>query len=337
MARPNEEFALAWASISCDETTPSWQTIAIPAAGPVEVHAGRRSPGNRETVLFFFPSLDLSRAEALPEGKGFLVERLDMEGHSGLRLALTRQPEGGVEMFAAMACDVVGALDSAAAEDASSFKLFRAFLGRLHAWQRFMSRGALPLGAEAELGLAGELCVLIHLLDAGVAPESLINGWVGPDDAPQDLRIGAGAIEVKATMSSAGFPVKIGSLEQLDDAVVAPLFLAAVKFARAEDGLTLPGLVAEIEQRLDGYAGALDLFRARLLSAGFSEAHARHYSRRFLQKEWRFLSVIAGFPRLTLGTVPVGVSRAAYELDLERAEGFSCDLNDVLSGLGLTK
>ena len=49
-------------------------------------------------------------------------------------------------------------------------------------------------------------------------------------------------------MSSSGFPVKIGSLEQLDDAVASPLFLAAVRFERIEGGATLPEMVAEVER-----------------------------------------------------------------------------------------
>lgn len=63
--------------------------------------------------------------------------------------------------------------------------------------------------------------------------------WLGGGPTtPRRTLLGDGAIEVKATMSSAGFPVKIGSLEQLDDSVASPLFLAAMRFSRGEDGLT---------------------------------------------------------------------------------------------------
>lgn len=99
-----------------------------------------------------------------------------------------------------------------------------------------MSRGATSLSPEAELGLAGELAFVIALLDSEVPAEEVLKGWVGPDDAPQDFLLGDGAIEVKATMSSSGFPVKIGSLEQLDDSVASPLFLAAMRFSREERG-----------------------------------------------------------------------------------------------------
>ena len=59
MARPSEEFLLAWASLSGDDPTPGWQAIALPSAGPVEVQAGRRSPDNAESVLLGFSSAQL--------------------------------------------------------------------------------------------------------------------------------------------------------------------------------------------------------------------------------------------------------------------------------------
>jgi len=334
MARPSEEFVLAWSSLFCDDGAPGWQAIALPSAGPVEVQVGRRSPDNAEAVLFCFPTVSLPRSERLPEGKGFLVERADLTGHDGLRLALTRQAAGSSELFASMACDVVGAIDDAAADGASETRLLKVFLGRVRAWQQFMSRGAGPLSPEAELGLAGELYFMALFLDAGVSPESVLRSWVGPDDAPQDFLLGDGAIEVKATMSSSGFPVKIGSLEQLDDAVASPLFLAAVRFARGEGGATLPEMVAEIERRLENELGGVDFLRERLMVAGYAEAHACQYSRRFEPKERRFLSVIEGFPRLTPGVVPAGITRSLYEINLDHAGDFLRDFDKVLSQLG---
>lgn len=334
MARPSEEFLLAWSSLSCDDEASGWRVISLSSAGPVEVQAGRRSPDNAEAILFCFPTARLARAERLPEGKGFLVERADSTDQDGLTVALTRQAAGSTELFAAMACDVVGAIDDAAASFASESKLLRVLIGRVVAWQQFMSRGATPLGPEAELGLAGELYFMTVLLDLGVSPEMMLKGWVGPEDAPQDFILGDGAIEVKATMSSSGFPVKIGSLEQLDDSVASPLFLAAVRFSREGSGLCLPEMVAQVEQRLHDEAGAVDFFRERLMVAGYSAAHATQYTRRFEPKERRILSVSEGFPRLTPGSIPVGVTRALYEINLDHAGGFLADIGGALSKLG---
>lgn len=334
MARPSDEFLLAWSSLACDDHVLGWQAISLPSAGPIEVQAGRRSPEDAEAILFYFPTAQLARSEKLPEGKGFLVENADATNREGLRLALTRQAAGSTELFAAMACDVVGAIDDAAAAGAPESRLLRVLIGRVVAWQQFMARGASPLGPEAELGLAGEIYFMTVLLDSGVLPDAVLKGWVGPDDAPQDFLLGDGAIEVKATMSSAGFPVKIGSLEQLDDAVTSPIFLAAVKFAGEDAGLTLPEIIAEVERRLEHESGAAGLLRERLMVAGYSETHASQYTRKFQPKEDRILFVSEGFPRLTPGTVPLGVTRALYEINLDRAGDFLSDLNAALTKLG---
>lgn len=336
MARQSSEFALAWSSLSCNEEATGWQVISISSSGPIEIQAGRRSPDNSEAVLLCFPTAKLPRSEKLPEGKGFIVEKVESYGSDSLRVALTRQISGNLELFSTMVCDVVGTLDEAATSGETETKLLRTFLGRVTAWQQFMSRGTGPLSPEAELGLAGEIYFMTTFAELGVSPETLLNSWVGPDDAPQDFLLGDGAIEVKATMSSSGFPVKIGSLEQLDDALRSPLFLAAVKFAVTDNGLTLPEMIAKLERNFfEDEHGVSQLLRERLMTAGYSETHANQYNRKFEPKENIVLSVAENFPRLTTGYVPAGITRTIYEINLDHARGFCIDLNVVLNKLGV--
>ena len=335
MARPSKEFLLAWSSLHGTDQEAGWHAISLPSAGPVEVQAGRRAPTNAEAVLLFFPSAQLPRAERLPEGQGFLVEKVDSTNAVGLRLALTRKAAGSADLFATMVCDVIGAIDHAAAAGIAEASLLRTFIRRVVAWQQFMSRGAIPLSTEAELGLAGELTFMSRLLQAGVSAETVLEGWVGPEDAPQDFILGGGAIEVKATLSTSGFPVKIGSLEQLDDATVSPLFLAAVRFSRGAEGSTLPEIIHAIECQLVDSPTVLASMRGRLLAAGYVESHAPAYTRTFEPEEIRVFSVAGGFPRLTTGSVPNGVSRATYEIDLDRAKDFLSDLSAALRALGV--
>jgi hypothetical protein len=336
MVRPNDEFLLAWSSLSGNDTIPGWQVISLAPAGVVEVQAGRRSPSNVEAILFCFPTAKLARTEKLPEGQGFLIERAEPVNLGVLRLALTRQEAGSIELFAAMVRDVVGALDESAAAGFEEAKLLRVLVGRVVAWKQFMSRGANPLSLEAELGLIGELNFMIALLESGVSAGEVLQGWVGPDDAPQDFLLGDGAVEVKATMSTSGFPVKITSLEQLDDSVASPLFLAAERFSREGGGHTLPEFVAKTELLLGVEAGAVSFLRERLMVAGYFEDHSSHYTRKFESKERRVFAISEGFPRLTPGTVPVGVMRALYEIDLDHSRDFLSDLDAALKLLGVT-
>lgn len=332
MPRPIDEFLAAWEALSGSGAETGWRGIPIARAGVCELMAARRFPGNEEALLARFPTAHPNSSDRLPEGKGFEVVRTDPFGDGMTWIALSRKETGSPELFAEVVVDVAGAMVAAAPEGEVS--VLKTMLRRVRMWQQFMSRGARPLSPEAELGLAGELYFMARLLDAGFSPEIVLRAWAGPDDSPQDFLFGYGAIEVKATMSSSGFPVKIGSLEQLDDAVASPLFLAAVRFASGDCGATLPEMVAEVEQLLEDEPGAIDLLRERLMVAGYAEAHAGQYSRRFEPKEKRVLSVTEGFPRLTPGVVPTGVTRALYEINLDHAGEFLRDFDEVLSQLG---
>ena len=335
MPRPMDEFLAAWEALSGQHGEEGgWLGIAVAPAGNCELMAARHFPGNEEVLLARFPTARLGAAEHLPDGRGFQVVRADPRGDGKTWIALSRKESGSPELFAEMVCDVAGAMD--ASVSGGELAILRTMLRRVRMWQEFMSRGAAPLGAEAELGLAGELSFMVVLLDSGVSPQEILGGWVGPDDAPQDFLLGDGAIEVKATMSSSGFLVKVGSLEQLDDSITSPLFLAAIRFARDDGGLCLPEMVGEVARRLEDEQGATDLLREKLLIAGYSDTHAGYYTRRFEPKEWRILSVSEGFPRLTQGCVPVGVTRALYEINLDHAGDFLSDLGVALRKLGVT-
>ncbi len=334
MARPSEEFMLAWASLSGDDPTPGWQAIALPPAGPVEVQAGRRSPDNAESVLLGFSSAQLATAEKLPEGQGFVVERANPEHSGQLRLALTRRFSGSAELFAAMACDVVGALDEAASSGAGESKLLRVFIRRVSAWQEFMRKGSQALSPEAEIGLVGELTVLKAIVDAGVSHAVAVESWVGPLDGVQDFELGIGAIEVKATLSADGFPVKVGSLEQLDDSMRQPLFLAGVRFRQAETGKSLSDMVDELRESTKIDVEAVTILSDRLIAAGYFDIHAERYVRRFIVMDIRVITVDSTFPRLTHATVPSGITHASYRIELEKNAHTNIDMPEALKKLG---
>ena len=334
MARPSNEFLMAWSSLTSADVEPGWQAIALPSAGPLQLRAGRRSPDNAEAVLVCFPSAKLAAADKLPEGQGFAVERADPDGSGKLWLALTRKLAGSAELFASMACDVVGALDDSVAAGADEGKLLRVFIGRVGAWQEFMRQGSHALSPEAEVGLIGELALLRAIIEAGLAPATAIESWVGPLDGIQDFEIGAGALEVKATLSAAGFPARIGSLEQLDDSTRQPLFVAGVRLRQSESGQNLPGIVEAMRQAIKGDGEAERLLSERLLAAGYIESHADRYPRKFEQAGTRVLEVAGNFPRMTAGSVPAGIMKAMYEIDLDKAPGENVGAEGALKKLG---
>lgn len=334
MARPIDEFVLAWDSLSGESLDEGWRSIPVAPAGPCVVLAGRRFPGNQEALLTGFSRAKVPAAEKLPEGGGFEVCRADPHGDGKTWIALTRKQSGSRELFAEMVADVAGAMDAEAANGEE--RILRTALSRVRSWQEFMRKGAQALGPEAEVGLIGELSFLESLLAAGVSPDLAVAAWVGPLDAPQDFVLGTGAIEIKATVASVGFPARIGSIEQLDDSVRSPLFVAGVRLSRRGSGKNLPEFVMTIFARLGGSTEAGRLFADRLLQAGFHDSHADRYQRRFALEETRIVEVAERFPRIVPGNVPDGVTKVVYQIDLDRAPGGSADLARTLKKLGVT-
>ncbi|WP_339542258.1 PD-(D/E)XK motif protein [Pseudomonas sp. JAI120] len=334
MPRVIEEFVTAWEALSGERGEEGgWLGIPVVTVGECELMAARRFPGNEEALLARFPTVRIGSSVRLPEGKGFEVVLADPRGDGKTWIALSRKESGSTELFSEMVGDVVGAMEACAGEGEGAIQ--QTMLRRVRMWQQFMSHGAAFLSPEEELGLMGELAFMDTLIRAGVSSEEVLRGWVGPEDALQDFQLGSGAIEVKATLSSSGFPVKITSLEQLDDSVSSPLFLAAVRFRCGGGGMTLPEMIAKTMYRLRGESGAVSIFRDSLMVAGYSETQSRYYNRRFELEETRVFVVSESFPRLTTGTVPVGVTRALYEINLDHATEFLSDLETALKLLGI--
>lgn len=332
MARPIDEFVMAWDALSAVSSEEGWRSIPVAPAGPCVLMAGRRFPGNEETLLAGFSTARVPVAEKLPEGRGFEISRADSHGDGMTWVALSRRESGSPELFAEMVGDVAGAMDAVA--NAGEERLLRTLLTRVRSWQEFMRKGVQVLSPEAEIGLVGELSFLKAVVESGVPATLAIEAWVGPLEGIQDFELGTGAVEVKATLSSQGFPAKIGSLEQLDDTLRKPLFVAGVHFSQRESGSNLPEFAESVRESLAGDGEALRIFTDRLLAAGFHEMHADRYPRRFAFDRTRIVEVGEDFPRMVPGTVPAGIRRAIYEIDLDRAPGPEVDLVEALKRLG---
>ncbi|WP_119157872.1 PD-(D/E)XK motif protein [Caldimonas tepidiphila] len=324
----------AWRALSGNRSE-GWRTIAIGSIGPVSLMAGRQFPDNQEAVLVGFHGGQVPPASQLPQGHGFRVLRLPSGalGDDRRWVGLVRQDKGSLELFTMMVTDVLQALGGEPRSSAEA--MLAIFLQRIKAWQEFMRRGSDGLlSPEEELGLAGELHFLGSLLDAGLDALFTLKAWQGPVHGSHDFVVGPGAIEVKATLAVQGFPARIGSLEQLDDSVVHPLCIAAVRFSTGSGGLTLPGMVGELRSRLEGEYLARVILDSKLLHAGYADAHSDGYTRQFLPVNARLLRVGPDFPRLIPATVPVAVRHASYELDLDLAEAQQMQLHELLQELG---
>lgn len=332
--RTEDELATAWRALSGGEDRDGWRIVSIEPAGDCSLHAARQFPGDEEALVVTFPVGKVPADSQLPGGRGFEVRRLEFPfaRHAQQSVVLARLPAGSLELFSMMAQDCISVLRKSELRGRGLIDLF---LQRVAAWQEFMQReGDGLLSNEAETGLVGELFVISELLAAKLQPAYVVDAWEGPIDGIQDFALGRGALEVKASVATSGFPAKIGSLEQLDDSVRQPIFLAAVRFALQGNGQRLPEFVEGLRGALEG-TGASGVFEARLARAGYQNVHASEYTRVFSPVQQRLFKVDDGFPRLFSGNVSAVVRRARYELDLDLTDCETVEMNEMLDELGL--
>ena len=331
-----ESLSAAWRALSEIEEGTGWITIPMFQAGPVKLLAARHFPGNQEAILARFSSETISEGRILPNGRGFVVSKVeaDLEKAGGSLISLVRQKEGSLDLFSAMAEDIFSFLSNCKAS--SERQVLSAFLARVEAWQYFMGDDETrALGREAEVGLVGELFLLRDLLNAGLPPMSAIEAWRGPLGELHDFVIGRGAIEVKSTMAPAGVPAKIGSLEQLDDSLIEPLFLVCVRVPLDDHGATLPEVIGEIGSLFNDDSIAQSCYGSRLLRAGYSNLMSSNYTRRFMDAGRHAFPVTGAFPRLTHYSVPAGVRSAQYEIELDGLGLEQVTIPDILFKLGV--
>lgn len=308
----------AWRALDGGTGEGGWRTIPLEMKGNCRILAGRHFPGNEEAILVGFHSVSVPQDKNLPQGHGFRVNRLERNimADGQVWVSLARLAAGSLDMFALMAEDILNFLNSRPTEREDS--IFHAFLCRIRAWQNFMDReGAGILGAEAETGLFGELIILDKLISSGMPLIDAVNAWHGPIDGVQDFLIGTGAIEVKTTASQGSFPAKISSLEQLDNSLVQPLFLAGVRVALHDSGMTLPVFGQAVRSKFTTESAARSIYENRLIQAGLLEANADKYPRCFVHSNTVTFCVNNEFPSLTAGKVGIEIRKVRYELDLE--------------------
>ena len=331
-----ERLQSAWRALAGESKDDGWRTIPIGEGRRHRVFAGRHFPGDEEAVLVGFNSVKFPTDDHLPQGRGFRVKNVkqDIPGGTEAWVSLSRQSAGSLDMFARMAEDVISMLQSQDYIDDEM--LFLLFLGRIRAWQEFMEKGRDDvLRPEAEVGLFGELTVLKMVLEAQVSADMALDSWHGPLGELHDFRIGGGAIEVKSTVAETGFPATVGSLEQLDESLVQPLYLAGIRLSLDNSGSTLPEFVADLRSVLSANLLAQGMFESLVLRAGFLWAFSGSYRRRFMHTDTLVIPVRDNFPKLIRGNVNIAIRKVRYELDLALVNIPDIGLNQALHELGV--
>lgn len=325
----HQQLESAWRSLRSNDTSEGWRTIAI---GKGRFRAGIRYPENEEVLLAGFSIRPPGQSD-LPQARGFSVSRVgdDTAGDALVWIGIARTPASSMEMFTIMAADLLES--DLIIGDVSELRAYHSFVSRIRSWQQFMERPRdRKLCDSEEVGLFGELKVVQRLIRSGRPASEVLRMWKGPANGLRDFSLGTVDLEVKSTISPNGFPARIASLEQLDDADDRTIYLLAQRFALDASGLTLPELIEEVREDL-GEGDEL-YFGRSLLMVGYEGAFAEEYVRRFIDADARAYRMDEHFPRLARSSVPLAIKSAKYDLDLDLVGDPTAELDEIYLALG---
>lgn len=218
---------------------------------------------------------------------------------------------GSSDHFEILASSVLAAV-SASSNPAEALSLVVSCLAK---WRRFFERGGGLLSEDEQRGLLGELVVLGRLARKRTPAEALA-GWAAPGGAVRDFELPDVSIEVKTYQAATGASLRINDPAQLDEAAGRPLFLAAVRMAEAEVGLTLPETVSRMRGVFSSDVVSLEAFDDALSRCGFLMEHAPLYDIKVIAGPLTLHAVEDGFPRIRPQDVMPGVDRVQFSVPL---------------------
>lgn len=240
----------------------------------------------------------------------FRQQRIDGSWFMVLRL----QRRGLEAVFGRLCQDLLDAASYVSNEDA----LVSLFKERLLLWKRLFQHGMNGLLEVYQIkGLMAELLFLEWEIErSGRDLLEVVNGWVGPLGADQDFCFSDEVVEVKGIRPGAE-EISISCLGQLGSSLPIRLAVFEMRSAtRGEHGsVNLNDLAAKLESLVSPSPQALEIFKERLLEAGFVEQEY-YDSICFEPVSKKSYIVCEGFPRLTGESVAEGITKAEYAISV---------------------
>lgn len=242
------------------------------------------------------------------------------------RLVLLLNETSNWELFKSLCVDLI----SASINASNHAEAIDIIVRRLARWHEFLKREKRrELSNEAVKGLIGELLFIKKFLAPRFGWGNAISFWKGPLGAPQDFAVHDTAVEVKAQSGVTRPYIQISSLEQMEAQL--PKFYLVVNTLStidpAEDGaFTLNSLVTSIYEELNSVDELTrELFESLLFQVGY--IRLEHYdSPSYRCVTSRFFCVKDDFPRITVGSVPSGITKASYQISIDSCMPFETKL-----------
>lgn len=298
---------------------------------PIEGNGFRLNRIDPASSLDIFAGIDASSCVLIAIGTAKRPPKIEMDTtafdyfrqqrNDGSWLMVLRLQRRGLEVVFGRLCqDLLDASSRVTGEDA----LISLFRERLMLWKRLFQHGTNGLLEPDQIkGLIAELLSLEWVIEtSGRDLAEAVNGWVGPLGADQDFCFSDEVIEVKAIRPGAD-EISISCLGQLSSLLHISLVVFEMRPAvRGEHGaFNLNEIVARLEGWISSDPEALVIFKERLLEAGFVEQE--YYDTICFEPVGKKRYVVReGFPRLTVESVPEGITKADYEISVVSITSF---------------
>lgn len=250
---------------------------------------------------------------------------------SNLLLIQLVEKEGRVIEIFETICSNIMAVTKRVDDERSAINLV---ITQMKKWKQLFSRKSSEALTPAEQqGLLGELFFLNKLLNLGFDNALMTEYWVGPLGEPQDFQAPRWSVEVKTVGLKNQNAVIINGEQQLDESTTEKLFLYKLIIEENNiEGITLPGLVEEIRDRLnqDNYA-IMDL-NQKLLGVGYYSSDEELYiNRHYLIHNEKYYHVQGEFPRVKEKELRLGVSGIKYSINTQDCVEYLLSEDELLN------
>lgn len=197
---------------------------------------------------------------------------------------------------------------------------FTPAVDRWNTWINFFSKSLLPLSENEVLGLIGEIYFLQNVMIEKYGKETALDSYIGTDRAHKDFEVNDTWYEVKSIHNGVR-AVKISSIQQLDSDISG--YLEVITFdqstATYDGNITLNQLISSFRSTLERKWQLL--FDEKMRKANYLEDE-RYDEYNFLFVSIDEYRIADGFPKLAKNSLPIGITKASYEIDISAIERF---------------
>ena len=187
----------------------------------------------------------------------------------------------------------------------------------------FIKKTSLTLSENQMLGLIGEIFFFFFLMINEYGVKDAIESYIGTDLAHKDFKAKNIWYEIKSIHHGVR-SVKISSLEQLESEANGRLVIITFDQGTptSTESITLNGIISELKAVLD-LKWQLKL-NEKMRKIGYIEDERYdEYNYRFIKLN--LYNVSGEFPRLLKNSLPNGISKVSYEIDITSIERFEVD------------